>query len=134
MTSALVETATRKSGLVWVSAEGSAAAAPVWHRWHDGAMYVVTGGLEQPVPELPGGRAVVAVRSRERRGDLLVRWVAEVSVVAPGTETWDAVVPVLHAGRLNAPDGEEQPARWARESRVLRFAPTGEELPVSRDA
>jgi hypothetical protein len=131
VTSPLVETATRKSGLVWVSAEGSSTAAPVWHLWHDGAMYVVTGGLEQPLPDLPTGRAVVAVRSKERQADLLVRWVAEISAVDPGTPAWDEVVPLLHAGRLNAPDGEEQPARWARDSRVLRFAPTGEQLPVS---
>jgi len=40
-------------------------------------------------------------------------------------------VPVLHAQRLNAPDGQEQPARWARESRVLTLLPDGEE-PVVR--
>lgn len=130
MTSPLVETATRKSGVAWVSPEGSEHAAPVWQVWHDGAMWLVTGGLEQPVPDLPSGRAVVAVRSKERQGDLLVRWVGDVTAVEPGAPAWDEVVPLLHAARLNAPDGEEQPARWARESRVLRFAPTGEELPV----
>ena len=32
----------------------------------------------------------------------------------------------LHAKRLNPPDGEAQPARWARESRVARIEPTGQ--------
>jgi hypothetical protein len=91
-------------------------------------MYVVTGGIEQPLPV--SDRAVVSVRSKDRQGDLLVRWVAAVSTVSAGTGQWDDVVPLLHAARLNAPDGEEQPARWARESTVLCFTPTGETLPL----
>jgi hypothetical protein len=45
--------------------------------------------------------------------------------VAPTDAAWDVVVPELHAKRLNPPDGEQQPARWARESRVVRIEPTG---------
>lgn len=125
----LVEEATRRSGVVWVTVAGDPRPHPVWHVWHEDAAYVVTGGLEQPLPT--GTRAVVAVRSRDRRDGLLVRWVADVSPVPPGSPLWDAVVPLLHARRLNAPDGEEQPARWARESTVLRLHPTGETLPLS---
>jgi hypothetical protein len=124
----LIEEATRRSGLVWVTPDGTDRAHPVWHLWHDGAMYVVTGGIEQPLPSCT--RAVVAVRSRERQGDLLVAWVADVAAVAPGTPTWDEVVPLLHTKRLNAPDGEDQPARWSREGMVLRFVPTGETVPA----
>ena len=123
----LIEEATRKSGLVWV--RGDAGEQPVWHVWHDGAALVVTGGREQPFPD--GDTVVVAVRSRARQGDLLVRWVASVSEVPPGSQGYDDAVRVLHAERLNAPDGEEQPQRWARESRVLRLVPTGETVPVS---
>jgi hypothetical protein len=130
--SPLVEEATRRSGLVWVTPGDADRTWPVWHVWHRSAVYVVTGGLEQPLPGIAdGGRAVVAVRSRERRGGLLVEWTAEVRVVAPGTAEWDDVVPLLHAGRLNAPDGEQQPQRWARESTVLRLTPTGEERDYS---
>jgi hypothetical protein len=120
--SPLVAEATRRSGLVWVDGQ------PVWHLWHDDAAWVVTGGLEQPLRV--GATAVVEVRSRARQADLLVRWVAEVVVVPPGSPEWEAVVPLLHARRLNPPDGAEQPLRWARESSVLRLRPTGEELPV----
>ncbi|MCW2605584.1 MAG: hypothetical protein JWO60_277 [Frankiales bacterium] len=125
----VVAEATRRSGLVWVRPEAGGREQPVWHVWHDGAALVVTGGLEQPFPE--AARVVVVVRSRARQGDRLVQWVATVEDVPPGTPAWDAAVPLLHAERLNAPDGEEQPARWARESRVLRLVPTGETVPVS---
>lgn len=126
--SPLVEEATRRSALVWVTPDGAAAPRPVWHVWHDGCAYVVVGGLEQSLPgAAEAARAVVAVRSRERRGGLLVQWVAGVEVVEPGSAQWQQVVPVLHAARLNAPDGEEQPQRWARESTVLRLSPTGEQ-------
>jgi hypothetical protein len=128
VTDALVEEATRRSGLVWVRPDGSAREHPVWQVWHEGASYVVTGGAEQPVPVT--ARAVVVVRSRARQGDRLVEWVADVVAVEPGSEEWERVVPVLSAARLNAPDGEEQPRRWARESTVLRLRPTGEVLRV----
>ena len=125
--------------MVWVRPEAGGPEQPVWHLWHDGALFLVTGGIEQPLPfpvPLPpaAARAVVVVRSRERQGGRLVQWVADVSCVPPGTPLWDEVVPLLHAQRLNAPDGEQQPARWARESAVLRLAPSGELLPVGDDA
>lgn len=123
MSSGVVAEATRRSGLVWVDGQ------PVWHVWHDGAAWVVTGGLEQRLEV--GATAVVDVRSRDRQADLLVRWVAAVTEVAPGSAEWAAVVPLLRAARLHAPDGAAAPERWARESRVLRLAPTGEELPVT---
>ena len=116
----LIDEATRKSGVVWVTVD-AAGPQPVWHLWHDGAMYVVSGGLEQPLPV--ASRATVAVRSKERQADLLVEWPAHVDVVPPGSPLWDEVVPLLHARRLNAPDGDAQPDRWARESVVQRFRP-----------
>lgn len=124
---ALVEEATRKSGLVWVAADSQAPRA-AWHLWHAGCAWLVTGGLEQEVPGLvAGARAVVVVRSKDRQADRLVEWVAAVEAVEPGTPTWEEVVPLLHAKRLNPPDGAAQPERWARESRVWRLVPTGEE-------
>lgn len=120
----LVAEATRRSGLVWVRPSSGGPERPVWHVWDESAALVVTGGLEQPFPD--ADEVVVAVRSRARQGDLLVRWVAAVVVLEPGAEGYDDAVRLLHAERLNAPDGEQQPARWARESRVLRLVPTGE--------
>jgi len=132
VTLALVDEATRRSRLVWVSPQGASRAMPVWHLWHDGRAYVVTGGSEQPLPAgLEAGRAVVGVRGgKDSREALLVRWVALVSRVEPGSAEWERVVPLLHAQRLNAPDGEQQPARWLRESTVLVLTPTGELVPL----
>ena len=122
----LVDEATKKSGLVWISVDGGRT-APVWHLWHEGRAYVVTGGSEQPLPGAESAlSAVVAVRSKDQQAGRLVEWVADVERVEPGTPTWDEVVPLLHAKRLNAPDGEEQPSRWARECLVLQLTPTGE--------
>ena len=131
MVDALVEEATRRSAVVWLQPDGDTRATPAWHVWHAGAALVVTGPGEQPLPGVrAGGRVLVLVRSKERQGDLLVRWWADVEQVAPGTPDWDEVVPLLHAARLNAPDGEEQPARWAREASVLRLVPDGTTAPV----
>ncbi|CAM5403858.1 hypothetical protein AB0B30_26300 [Streptomyces narbonensis] len=120
--SALVEEATKKSGLVWVRGTGPARA--LWHVWHDGAAHVVGDGPgEQPLPGLAdGGTAEVTVRSKDK-GGRLVAWTASVRELAPGTEEWDAAVAELKGKRLNASDGEAMPGRWARECRVLRLDP-----------
>ena len=122
MDDALVEEATRRSGVLWVRGEDGREQA-LWHLWHQGAAYVVTGGLEQPWPG-GDGPVGVTVRSRERQAGQVVRWEAVVEQLLPGTTPWDDVVPLLHAQRLNAPDGQRQPERWARESRVLRLQPS----------
>jgi hypothetical protein len=127
---ALVEEACRRSGVVWLRIDGDDRAHAAWHTWHDGAVHVVAGGAEQPLPGLvdacvAGSRVRVTVPSKETRGRL-VTWVAEASILAPGSREWVAAAAALHATRLNAPDGEEQPARWARESTLVRLEPTAE--------
>lgn len=119
---ALVEEATKKSGLIWV--RGSGPARALWHVWHEGAAYVVGDGPgEQPLPGLAAGStAEVTVRSKDK-GGRLVAWTADVTELAPGSEEWDAAVAELKGKRLNAPDGEAMPARWARECRVVRLTP-----------
>ncbi|MFD7019373.1 hypothetical protein [Streptomyces sp. NPDC059161] len=120
---ALVEEATKKSGLIWVRGTQMAERA-LWHAWLDGAAYVVGGGNgEQPLDGLAdGGTAQVTVRSKDK-GGRLVAWTAAVTEVAAGTEQWDAAVAELKGKRLNAPDGEAMTGRWARECRVLRLTP-----------
>jgi len=123
---ALVEEATKKSGLVWVKGpEGPARA--LWHVWHEGAVCLVGDGSgEQPLPGLSdGGAAEVTVRSKDK-GGRLVSWAAKVVELAPRSEAWEAAVAELKGKRLNAPDGEAMTERWARESRVLRLEPTGD--------
>ncbi|WP_328553603.1 hypothetical protein [Streptomyces sp. NBC_00358] len=132
---ALVEEATKKSGLIWV--RGISVPAPsgpddevpaqaLWHVWHDGAACLVGDGPgEQPLPGLiDGGDAVVTVRSKDK-GGRLVSWSGTVVELAEHTPAWEAAVAELKGKRLNAPDGEAMTERWARECRVLRLEPTG---------
>ncbi len=117
--SALVEEATRKSGLVWVDGQA------LWHIWHDGAMYVVGGPGEQPLPDLvDGGTARVCVRSKDK-GGRLVSWPARVRLLAPDGEEWGVAVGELKGKRLNTVDPAGIADRWARECRVFRLAPEG---------
>ncbi|MCK1821297.1 hypothetical protein MTQ10_17140 [Streptomyces sp. XM83C] len=128
---ALIEEATKKSGLIWVKGEGAPAARALWHVWHEGAACVVGDGPgEQPLPYLTaGGSAEVTVRSKDK-GGRLVTYTATVTEPAPESEEWLAAVAELKGKRLNAPDGEAMPARWARECRVLRLEPAGAPLPL----
>ena len=131
MADPLVEEATRRSGVVWLQRSGRT--SPVWQLWHDGAAHLVVDGGEQPLADVRGGdRVLVVVRSKERQADRVVQWPAEVTEVAPGSAAWQVLAPLLAARRLNALDGDAQPDRWARESRVLSLVPTGGTEPVSR--
>jgi hypothetical protein len=123
-----------KSDLVWVQADGEAA-RPLWSVWQVDCIAVVTDGAEQPNPGLADGLTVtVILRSKENRArQVSVR--ASVEQLLSGSEAWDESVRLLHPKRLNAPDGDQQPDRWARESTVWRLHPTGElsEQPGSYD-
>jgi hypothetical protein len=131
---ALIEEASKKSGLIWVRGAGAPAARALWHVWHEGAVCVVGDGPgEQPLEGLSdGGSAEVSVRSKDK-GGRLVTFPVTVAELASGSEEWTAAVAELKGKRLNAPDGEEMPARWARECRVLRLVPTGAVTPLPAD-
>ncbi|MFE7748323.1 hypothetical protein [Streptomyces sp. NPDC057428] len=120
---ALVEEATKKSGLIWVRGTGTAQA--LWHVWHEGtAVLVGDGPGEQPLPAglEAGATAEVTVRSKDK-GGRLVAWTAAVTVLEPYSEQWEAAVGELKGKRLNAPDAERLTERWARESRIVRLTP-----------
>ena len=140
----LIEEAAKKSGLVWVVAVGVTKAGsreqPVWHVWHEGAVYVLTGGIEQPVPggldllaDDAAARARVLARGKGPSGRL-VTFETTVERVAAGSDEWDALVPLLQAKRLNLPDGEAAPRRWAAECTIWRLRPTGTILETAADA
>ncbi|MXM65206.1 hypothetical protein GR925_17585 [Streptomyces sp. HUCO-GS316] len=127
---ALVEEATKKSGLIWVKGPVGPARA-LWHVWHEGAACLVGDGPgEQPLPGLADGAgAEVTVRSKDK-GGRLVSWAAKAVELTPGSPLWEATVAELKGKRLNAPDGEAMTARWQRECRVLRLEPTGVRAPL----
>lgn len=123
---ALIEEATKKSGLLWLALPDLPYPRAAWHVWHEGAAYVVTGGIEQPLPGLPFAEHVVVTVPSKTSGARLISWSASVRQVKPGGEEWQTVVPLLAKSRLNAPDGAEQVERWARDVYVIRLSPDGE--------
>lgn len=123
LTRALVAEVCKKSSLVWVRPTGATNAQAVWHGWVDGAVHVVTGGREQPLDGVPDGTEVEVTARSKDTGGRVVTFRAVARDLEPGSEAWDAVVAELHGKRLNASDGEAQPARWAQESRLVRFDP-----------
>ncbi|MGW1071296.1 hypothetical protein [Streptomyces sp. NPDC002537] len=134
-TLALIEEATKKSGLIWVQGpEGPSRA--LWHVWHEGAAHLVGGPGEQPLDALgllDGGHATVTVRSKDK-GGRLVTWPARVRELAARGEEWTAAVAELKGKRLNAPDADAIEERWARECVVLRLEPTGATVSLPDDS
>lgn len=157
----LIAEACQRSGLVWLRAVGTEKAGgerttptqahPAWHVWHDGALLVVGGPGEQPLPPLqdavqqpvsvqqtstPDSDAVVEVivRSKEA-GSRLVTFRAHARLLPPGTTAWDDAAAALKAGRLNAPDADNLLRRWAEQGQIFRLEPQGapSERPGSYD-
>ncbi|GAA2282964.1 hypothetical protein GCM10010149_29620 [Nonomuraea roseoviolacea subsp. roseoviolacea] len=117
-TRAAIEEGAKKSGVLWLGLDRPRLA---WHAWHDGAVYLVTGGGEQELPGLAGlDRVRVTLRSKDN-GARLVDFEAAVEVVDQEAER--EAVAALAKERLNAPDGAHLTDRWARESTVVRLTP-----------
>ena len=123
---ALVEEATKRSGLVWLDYHGPGRPRPAWHVWHEGAAYVVSDGTEQPLPGIERvDRVRVTVRAKDSRARL-VSWVAEAATVRHGTAEWASAAEALRAARLNATGAESLVLVWGADSTLTRLRPTGE--------
>jgi hypothetical protein len=119
----LIADLAKKSGLVWVSYARRTHA--IWHEWVGDAVCLVTGGTEQPLPDIERHETVMLLlRSKSSRA-LVAEAKARVEVVPPGSEHWDSVTDALKTGRLNLVDRDNAVERWARESLVVRLVPTG---------
>jgi hypothetical protein len=121
----LVAELANKSDLVWVAVPNRPAQA-LWCIWHSDAISVVVGGIEQHDPGLSdGGTCEVILRSKENRArQVSVR--ATAVRLEPGTDSWAEAAAALHPKRLNPPDGEAQPERWARDSALWLLRPTAD--------
>jgi hypothetical protein len=126
-TAALTQELSKKTGVCWLRYDpgtGAPVDHPAWHAWVDGALYVVSGGAEQPLPGIDEVETVeVVMRSKENGGRLLT-WVGEVSVIPPGDERWGPATTALVSGRLNLDDLATAADEWAEHSVVTRIAPT----------
>ena len=127
LTPALIAELGKKTGVSWLR-YGDGPAHAAWHVWLEDALYVVSGGSEQPLPGVDRAtRVEVTMRSKENGGRLLT-WVAAASRVSPGDDLWEPATAALVAGRLNVPDLSTAAAGWAVSSVVTRLVPTGEIL------
>jgi hypothetical protein len=135
---ALIEAATKASALVWLTVPGRSA-RPAWQVWEGAASYVVharedVASTEQPVPGLTGaGQVDVSVRGAA--DGRVVTWRAAVAAPRPGSAEWDAALELLRGKRVNAPDRDGIPQRWAQTCVISVLTPTGEliEQPGSYD-
>ncbi|MEV6689938.1 hypothetical protein AB0M35_00475 [Micromonospora sp. NPDC051196] len=116
----------KKASVAWVAVAGGPALA-LWCVPLEGALFVISGPGEQAAPGLAeADEAQVTLRGDH--GGRIVTWLARVSRVAPGTDEWDTLAPLVGAKRLNAPGPTaELVARWAADGCALvRLAPAGD--------
>jgi hypothetical protein len=124
---ALIAELSRKTGVSWLSATGAEERTyAVWHVWHDDALCLVSGGGEQPLPDIDDGARVEVTQRSKDNGGRLVTWVGTASVVPPGSAEWDSITPALVSDRLNLRDLTTAADEWARSSVVRKVVPTGE--------
>ena len=119
---ALIQEVSKKTSVCWLRYDGVEHAA--WHTWLDDAVYVVSGGNEQPLPEIEDVSSIEVVMRSKDNGGRLVTWVADVTVVHPSDELWGPVTRALVSARLNLEDLTAAAAEWAEHSVVSRIAPT----------
>ena len=122
-----LEEATRKAGACWLDLHDGDGDGPrlLWHAWHEDALWFVCGGGEQALPGATNGgtgTVTVTVTVRARTGEVM-SWQGRLEVVPPTSELWRAAAAALHDKRCNAPDGEDQPQRWAATSVLIRVLP-----------
>ena len=136
----LIEETMKKAIIAWLSVPGEVDAYAIWCMWANNALYVVSGGEEQPAPGLARG-TTVDISARGDHGGRVVTWPATVATVSPGTPEWDEIVPQMAGKRLNASgDTDAVVLRWSRESLVSRLTPAadpigaGDTLPDSSGA
>lgn len=122
-TSALTAELGKKSGVCWLRYDDQDHA--VWHVWLDDALYVVSGGDEQPLPGIDGLTRVEVVMRSKDSGGRLITWIGAVSVVRPDDERWEPVTAALVTDRLNLADLTTAAKEWAERSVVSRIVPTG---------
>jgi hypothetical protein len=130
---ALVAEAMKKAAIVWLTVANQPA-YPVWCMPIGESLYVVTGGAEQPAPELVSADLVL-VAARGDHGGRIVSWPASVAVVGASDDGWAEIATQLAGKRLNASGSVDTLiARWAGGSAVVRLTPVGDDAVIDADA
>lgn len=124
---ALVAEAMRKAAIAWVATAGSDS-YPLWCLWIDDALFVVSGGDEQPAPGLADATTAI-VSARGDHGGRIVSWTADVSRVRPEDEAWPEVAQQLAGKRLNASGTNEAlVGLWSTTAVINRLSPANDEI------
>ncbi len=130
---ALVAEAMKKAAIIWVSTAADQPPYPLWCFPIDDALYLVTGGDEQPAPGLTGVD-VATVSARGDHGGRIVSWQARVEPVVPGSETWTEATPALAGKRLNASGTVDAlVTKWSTAATVLRLVPIDDDTEPKTD-
>ena len=130
---ALVAEAMKKAAIVWVSTAADQPAYPLWCFPIDDALYVVTGGDEQPAPGLTSVDTAT-ISARGDHGGRIVSWPARVEPVRPGTEAWTAAAPGLAGKRLNASGTiDALVEKWTTGATILRLVPIDDDIEPKTD-
>ncbi len=129
---ALVETALKKAGLLWVHIPRSGhddlrQAHALWYAWLHGTVYLLTGPGEQQDPGLSGTDSVrLLVPSKDTRQRLLAVD-AGVSRLDPADPDWDEATSSLARRRLNLHQPTTASRRWQEPAyHLYRLRPSGE--------
>ena len=129
-TTALVDEAMKRSGLVWLRWSDPPRTQAFWHSWLGGRAYLLTGPGEQPDPRLDEDERVeVIVRSKDN-AQRLVAFSASATRLEPRDGDWGAATSSLASNRLNLADSTHAPERWSTDdrTRIYRLAPGSELL------
>jgi hypothetical protein len=124
-TTALVDEAMKRSGLVWLRWSEPPRTQAFWHNWLGGHAYLLTGPGEQPDPRLDEDERVeVIVRSKDNAQRLVV-FPASATRLRPQDDDWPEATSSLAAARLNLSNAADAPSRWAAddETAIYRLAP-----------
>ena len=126
-TTALLDEAVKRSGLVWLRWSEPPRTRAFWHSWLGGHAYLLTGRGEQPDPRLDEDEPVeVIVRSKDSAQRLVV-FSAYATRLRPRDHDWREATASLATARLNLADSARAPQRWATddETTIYRLTPGG---------
>jgi hypothetical protein len=125
---ALVAEAMKKAAIIWITTADDQPPFPLWCLPSDGALFVVTGGDEQPAPGLAEADTATII-ARGDHGGRIVAWPVSVSRVTPDGDAWATIATALAGKRLNAALAVNALADvWASNCAIIRLTPVADDI------